>query len=69
MKASAVDKLDSVKAAVISWSSTADTVTSDVVSAWGNEGTRPTLATNWTYENTNADANTGNFTPTTSWAT
>ena len=69
MKASAVDKLDSVKAAVVSWSSTADSVTSDIVSAWGVEGTRPTLATNWTYENANDSGTTGNFTPTTSWAT
>ena len=69
MKASAVDKLDSVKAAIISWSSTVDAVTSDVVSAWGAEGTRPTLATNWTYENANSSGTTGNFTPTTSWAT
>ena len=69
MKASAVDKLDSVKAAVVSWSSTADSVTSDIVSAWGAEGTRPTLATNWTYENANDSGTTGNFTPTTSWAT
>ena len=69
MKASAVDKLDSVKAAIVSWDSTADSVTSDIVDAWGAEGTRPTLATNWTYENANDSGTTGNFTPTTSWAT
>ena len=69
MKASAVDKLDSVKAAVVSWSSTADAVTSDIISAWGAEGTRPTLIANWTYENANDSGTTGNFTPTTSWAT
>ncbi len=40
-----------VHAAVISWSSTADTVTSDVVSAWNGDGTDPTLVANWTYEN------------------
>jgi hypothetical protein len=56
-------KLDNVKAAVISWSSTADSVTSDIVSAWNVEGTVPTLATNWTYENTAA-----NLSVTTSWA-
>jgi hypothetical protein len=44
-------------------------VTSDVVSAWGSEGTRPTLVANWTYENANDSGTTGNFTPTTSWAT
>ena len=48
-------KLDNVKAAVIAWSGTADSVTSDVVSAWNAEGTAPTLATNWTYENTAAN--------------
>jgi len=44
--------LDTLRAAVISWSSTADSVTSDVVSAWNVEGTDPTLVANWTYENT-----------------
>jgi len=39
-----------LRAAVLSWSGTADTVTSDVVSAWGNEGTSPTLVAGWTYE-------------------
>ena len=63
-KASAVDKLDNVKCAIISWSSTADSVTSDLVSAWGVEGTNPTLASNLTYENTPA-----NLSVTTSWAT
>jgi len=63
-KASAVDKLDNVKCAIISWSSTADSVTSDIVSAWGAEGTNPTLASNLTYENTPANLNV-----TTSWVT
>ena len=56
-KCSAVDKLDNVKAAIISWSSTADSVTSDFVSSWGSEGTNPTLASNLTYENTPANLN------------
>ena len=56
-KASNVSKLDNVKAAVISWAGSADSVTSDVVSAWNAEGTDPTLATNWTYENTPANLN------------
>jgi hypothetical protein len=43
-----------LRAAVVSWSSTADTVTSDVVDAWGDEGTNPTLVANWTAENTPA---------------
>ena len=44
--------VDTLRAAVLSWDGTADTVTSDVVSAWGAEGTNPTLVSNWTYENT-----------------
>lgn len=62
-KVSSATKLDNVKAAIISWGSTADSVTSDVVSAWGNENVNPTLAANWTYENTPANLNV-----TTSWA-
>lgn len=42
--------LVSFKMAIISWSGTADTITSDIVSAWGAAGTAPTLAANWTYE-------------------
>jgi hypothetical protein len=63
-KVSATTKLDNVKAGIIAWSSTADAVTSDVVSAWGIEGTNPTLASNLTFENTPA-----NLSVTTSWAT
>jgi hypothetical protein len=62
MKASDAS-IDDVRAAVVAWSGTADTVTSDIVSAWEAEGTNPTLITNATYENTPADLN-----PTTSWA-
>ena len=63
-KVSATTKLDNVKAGIIAWSSTADSVTSDVVSAWAVEGTNPTLASNLTFENTPA-----NLSVTTSWAT
>jgi hypothetical protein len=62
-KVSSTTKLDNLKAAIISWSGTADTVTSDIISAWGAEDTNPTLVANWTYENTPAD-----LSPTTSWA-
>ena len=48
-------RLDNIKAVVLSWDSTADSVTSDVVSAWGAEDTTPTWATNWTAENTPAN--------------
>lgn len=57
IKVSDATKLDNIKAAIISWDGTADTVTSDIISAWGVEGTNPTLATNWTYENTPANLN------------
>jgi len=63
-KVSATTKLDNVKAAIVSWSGTADTVTSDIISAWGAEGTNPTLIANATYENTPA-----NLSVTTSYAT
>lgn len=43
---------ENLRAALISWSGTADSVTSDVVSAWNVAGTNPTLVANWTYENT-----------------
>ena len=42
------------KAAVLAWSGTVDTVTSDIVSAWGAEGTTPTWIANVTAENTPA---------------
>ncbi len=47
---------------ILKWNSTADAVTSDVVGTWASDGTDPTLATNWTYENTPA-----NLALTTSW--
>ncbi len=56
--------IENLRVAVISWDSTADTVTSDIVSAWEAEGTVPTLVANWTYENTATDKAI-----TTSWAT
>ena len=62
MKASDAS-IDDVRAAVVSWSGTADSVTSDIVSNWQAEGTNPTLITNATYENTPANLN-----PTTSFA-
>ena len=63
-RVSATTKLDNVKCAVVAWSGTADTVTSDIISAWNVEGTNPTLIANATYENTPANLNV-----TTSWAT
>jgi hypothetical protein len=63
-KVSSTTKLDNVKAAVVAWSGTADTVTSDIISAWGAEGTDPTLIADATFENTPA-----NLSVTTSYAT
>ena len=63
-KVSATTNLDNVKCAIIAWDGTADTLTDDMISAWGSEGTNPTLATNYTYENTPANLNL-----TTSYAT
>jgi hypothetical protein len=61
-KVSSTTKLDNVKCAIVAWSGTADTVTSDIISAWGAEGTNPTLIANATYENSPANLNvTTNF--------
>jgi len=62
-KVSATSKLDNIKAAVIAWTGSVDSVTSDIISAWGIEGTNPTLATNLTYENSPA-----NLSMTNAWA-
>jgi len=46
-----------IRAAVVAWDGTADTITRDIVSAWNTTGTNPTLITspaNWTYANTPA---------------
>jgi hypothetical protein len=63
-KVSATTKLDNVKCAIVAWSGTADSVTSDIISAWGAEGTNPTLIADATYENSPANLNV-----TTDWAT
>jgi hypothetical protein len=44
-KVSATTNLDNVKCAIIAWDGTADSLTDDMISAWGSEGTDPTLAT------------------------
>lgn len=63
VKTTAAKLINNVRVGVLSWDSTADSITSDVVSAWNASGVDPTLATNWTYENTPA-----NIAVTTSWA-
>ena len=57
-------RIDTIKAGIVAWSGTADTVTSDIISSWGADGTTPTLIANATFENTPADLGV-----TTSWAT
>ncbi len=47
-KVSNSSKLTDIRAAVLTWSGTADSITSDVVDAWNGDGTNPTFATNWT---------------------
>lgn len=44
--------IGNLKAVVLSWTGTADSVTRDVVSSWNADGVTPTWATNWTAENT-----------------
>jgi hypothetical protein len=69
-KVSATTNLDNVKCAIVAWDGTADTLTDDMISAWGAEGTDPTLATNYTYENTPANLNlTTNYATYTTTAT
>jgi hypothetical protein len=43
--------INNLRAAVLSWDGTEDTLTSDVVAAWGAAGVNPTLVGNWTFEN------------------
>lgn len=67
-KVSSTTNLTTIKAAILSWSGTADTLSTsrDVVSAWNTGGTTPTFGvTDVTLENTNPASHT----PTTSWAT
>lgn len=47
--------VENVRAALLAWDGTADSVTADPVSAWNAEGANPTWVTNWTAENTPAD--------------
>lgn len=54
--------ISNLRATVLSWSSTADTVTSDVVGTWAGAGTDPTWAANWTSEKAGS-----NLALTTSW--
>lgn len=44
-----------LRAGLLVWTSTADSPTKDVVSAWNAEGSDPTLVANWAFENTPAN--------------
>lgn len=54
-RVSDASKLDNIKAVVLSWTSTADAPTKDIVSAWGAADTTPTWVANYTAENTPAN--------------
>lgn len=43
--------LTNVRAYLLAWNSTADAITSDVISAWGSADGDPTFVANWTAEN------------------
>ncbi|MBI5205099.1 MAG: hypothetical protein HZA11_09295 [Nitrospirae bacterium] len=47
--------LNNLRVAILSWQGAKDSVTSDVVAAWGAEGVNPTLVANWVYENAPAN--------------
>ena len=47
--------ISNIRAAIIAWTGTADSITSDVVGTWAGAGTNPTLATNWAYLSTPAN--------------
>lgn len=47
--------ISNVRAYLLSWSSTADAITSDVINAWGAAGADPTFVANWTAENVGAN--------------
>lgn len=44
--------ISNVRAYLLSWNGTIDTITSDPISAWGSAGANPTFAASWTAENT-----------------
>ena len=62
IKVTNATRLSDIRMVVLSWSSTADSVTSDWISAWAAEGTVPTPGANWTAENAAV-----NLSVTTSW--
>ena len=57
-------EISNLRCTLLSWNSTADTITSDVISAWAQNGTDPTWVTNWT-----AEVAGSNLALTSSWQT
>lgn len=49
-KTTSAKVISNLRCSVLSWSSTADAITSDVIGTWAGAGTDPTFATNWTKE-------------------
>ena len=58
-----VDGAGKIRAAICGWTGTANDTLTDPISAWGAEGTNPTLAAGWSYLNTPTAISV-----TTSWA-
>jgi len=48
-------ELNNLRCAILEWTGTADTVTSDAVSEWGAQGTTPTWVGSWSALNTPGD--------------
>jgi hypothetical protein len=61
VKSTAANLVNKVRAAIIGWTSTADSVTSDVVATWAGAGTTPTLANNWTFVSPVLDCSLSGF--------
>jgi hypothetical protein len=57
------DGTGKIRIGVMEWTGTADAISADPISAWGAEGTNPTLAAGWAFVNTPAAISV-----TTSWA-
>jgi hypothetical protein len=50
-------KLSDIRAVVVAWDGTKDSITSDIVSSWNAEGVTPTVVANWTEENAATNLN------------
>lgn len=48
-------EIENLRALVLAWNSTEDSLTSDVISSWPAEGADPTLVANWTKENSGSN--------------